>query len=626
MARLSRSHVTALHDTAMAAISFPLALYLRLGDRMVSQTGEYLWQGMAVFAAIATIVFLFTGVYRGVWRYASLPDLYALARASSLTVLIFLPVIFLVFRAEAYPRSALVINWFTLMALTGGPRLLYRIIKDGGLRHVLERASPNAVPVVLLGADDEAEQFARAMTRSRDAPYAVVAMVDPSGRRAGQHIRGVDVLDGSAGLEAALKKLRRSGPRPQRLVLTSDNARPERVAEALKVAERQGLTLARVGRITDFAEGGNESAPVRPVAIEDLLGRPQTAVDRASIARLVSGRRILVTGAGGTIGGELCRQIAALGPAHLTLVELSEVALYEIDLEIRRDFPALSCRAMLRDVRDRARLDRALAQERPDLVFHAAALKHVPLAEANPNETILTNVAGTINVADACRAAGVATMVLISTDKAVNPSSVMGATKRIAELYVQALGRTDGGTRFATVRFGNVLGSTGSVVPLFQKQLAAGGPLTVTHPDMSRWMMTVREAVELVLQASALEGGSGDLFVLDMGDPVRIQDLARQMIRLAGLVPDVDVAIAFTGMRPGEKLHEELVYDDEVLMPTAREGINVATGRSSGLDDLRDRLDALVANAVAGDPETSVAMLADVVPAFPVSASDQAAR
>ena len=617
MARIARSHITALHDTVMAGLSFVLALYLRLGERMFTQTGDYLWEGTFAFAAIAAIVFLRAGVYRGVWRYASLPDLYALSRAATWTVLLFLPVIFLVFRAEAYPRSALIINWFTLMALTGGPRLIYRVVKDGSLAHVLERGAANAtaVPVVLLGADDESEQFARAMARNREAPYRVVAMIDPSGRRAGQHIRGVDVFDGSAGLDAPLARARAKGPRPQRLILTSESARPDQVADALKAAERHGLTLARVGRLTDFAEGGN-AAPVRPVAIEDLLGRPQTAIDRASLTRLIAGRRILVTGAGGTIGGELCRQIAALGPAHLTLLELSEVALYEIELELRRDFPTLSCRAMLRDVRDRRRLDRALAQEQPDLVFHAAALKHVPLAEANPNETVLTNVAGTMNVADACQAAGVATMVLISTDKAVNPSSVMGATKRVAELYVQALGRAGSATRFATVRFGNVLGSTGSVVPLFQKQLAAGGPLTVTHPEMTRWMMTVREAVELVLQASALDGASGDLFVLDMGKPVRIEDLARQMIRLAGMVPGEDVAIVFTGMRPGEKMHEELVYDDETLAPTAREGINVAVGRPAAFDDLRQRLAELAEQAADGDADESVAQLARIVPEF----------
>jgi len=616
MKRIARSHVTALHDIVMAALSFVLALYLRLGSAMWTQSQDYLIEGMVVFAAIAGVVFLRAGVYRGVWRYASLPDVYALARAATWTVLIFLPVIFLVSRAEDYPRSAIVINWFTLMALTGGPRLLYRIAKDGSLSHVLERSNPNAVPVAILGADDEAEQFARAMARDREAPYLVVGMIDPSGRRTGQQIRGLVVHDGSAGLDDAIAALKRRGTRPQRLVITSDNNRPEQMREALKAVERHGMALSRVGRLTDFSDGHGEADRIRPVAVEDLLGRAQTAVDRDSIARLVAGRRVLVTGAGGTIGGELVRQIAALEPAHITLVELSEVALYEIDMEMSRRFPAISRRAMLRDIRDRERLDRALDQERPDLVFHAAALKHVPLAEANPNECVLTNVGGTMNVADACRQAGVGTMVLISTDKAVNPSSVMGATKRLAELYVGALGRGGNGTRFASVRFGNVLGSTGSVVPLFQKQLAEGGPLTVTHPDMTRFMMTVREAVELVLQASALDGESGDLFVLDMGEPVRIQDLARQMIRLGGKSPDEEIEIVFTGMRPGEKMHEELIYADEALTPTAREGINVATSGRAAPDDLIARLEALVEHARAGDAEETPGLIAAITGPF----------
>jgi O-antigen biosynthesis protein WbqV len=271
---------------------------------------------------------------------------------------------------------------------------------------------------------------------------------------------------------------------------------------------------------------------------------------------------------------------------------------------------------VLRDIRNRARFERALAQARPDIVFHAAALKHVPLSEDNVNETVLTNVAGTMIVADACRQAGVATMVAISTDKAVNPSSVMGATKRLAELYIQALGAADGGTRFAAVRFGNVLGSAGSVVPLFHKQLVEGGPLTVTHPDMTRFMMTVREAVELVLQASALGGAGGELFVLDMGEPVRIQDLARQMIRLAGLTPDKDIEVAFTGLRAGEKLHEQLTYDHETLAATARAGISVARGMAADMADLKPRLDALIEQAGAGEPEATRALLRALLPDY----------
>ena len=616
--RLSRSHITMMHDVVMAGLSFVIALYLRLGDAMFAQTRPYLLEGVVVFAAIAALVFLRTGVYRGVWRYASLPDLYALAKAVTLTILIFLPVLFLFSRAEDYPRSALVINWFVLMALTGGSRMIYRITKDGGLAHVLERSNLGAIPVALYGAEDEAEQFTRSMSRNRRGSYSVTGMIDPTGRRTGQRIRGVEIVDGRDGLDQALVRLRRKGPRPQRLILTFDRVPPEVAREALAATERHGMTLSRLGRLTDFTDGGDDTNGIqlKPVALEDLLGRPQTAVDRASLSELIAGRRILVTGAGGTIGGELARQIAPLAPAELTLLDQSEYALYEIDLEMARRFPDLTRHAVLRDVRDRPRLDRALDQARPDVVFHAAALKHVPLSEENVNEAVLTNVAGTMNVANACRDAGVDVMVQISTDKAVNPTSVMGVTKRLGELYIQALGTSGGGTRFATVRFGNVLGSAGSVVPLFQRQLAEGGPLTVTHEDMTRFMMTVREAVELVLQASALGGTGGELFVLDMGESIRIQDLARQMIRLAGLTPDEDIKIVFTGLRAGEKMYEELTYNHEKLSASAREGIRVATGAEVDADRLNAGLKKLIDQAMAGDPERTRAMLHDLVPDY----------
>ena len=339
------------------------------------------------------------------------------------------------------------------------------------------------------------------------------------------------------------------------------------MAALLDKADALGVTLARLPRMTDFRAAASGRVELRPIAIEDLLGRPQQVLDRAAMERLIRGRRVLVTGAGGTIGGELARQIAALGPAHLTLLDNTEYALYTIDLEIGERTPDLPRDSVLADVRDRERLRDIVARHAPDLVFHAAALKHVPIVEAHPDEGVLTNAVGTRNVADACRAAGVGAMVLISTDKAVNPATVMGATKRIAESYCQALnlareaGRDVGPTRFITVRFGNVLGSTGSVVPLFTRQLAQGGPLTVTHPEMTRYFMTVREAVELVLEASALgtaggpaeNSGGSAIFVLDMGEPVRIMDLAQQMIRLAGLTPGDDIEIRITGLRPGRE-------------------------------------------------------------------------
>ena len=342
---------------------------------------------------------------------------------------------------------------------------------------------------------------------------------------------------------------------------------------------------------------------------------------------LIKGRRVLVTGAGGTIGGELTRQIASFGPARLTLVDSSEYALYSINLEISEKHPALDRDPVIADVRDRGRIERIFADIEPELVFHAAALKHVPVVESHPGEGVLTNIEGTRIVADCCRQAGATAMVLISTDKAVNPTSVMGASKRIAETYCQALDiaehdsdRDAPGTRYVTVRFGNVLGSTGSVVPLFQRQLAAGGPLTVTHPDMQRYFMTVREAVELVLEATVLGlrsgAAAGRVYVLDMGDPVKIADLARQMILLAGLRPDEDIKITYTGLRPGEKLFEEILHDSEPPESTDHAGILLAAPRTVGLAEVNALIDELTEAARAGNDDAIIAVIRRYVPEY----------
>ena len=380
-------------------------------------------------------------------------------------------------------------------------------------------------------------------------------------------------------------------------MLTDEAMDGARVRQLLEETHALGMTLARIPSLTDFKAGVEDKVEIKPIAVEDLLGRPQMPLDRDAMKGLIAGRRVLVTGAGGSIGSELVRQICGFGPATVVLLDSSEYQLYLIDLEIGEKHPALPRHAVIADVRDRRRIDGLFAEHKPDLVFHAAALKHVPLVESNPFEGLLTNVIGTANVAEACRAAGVAVMVLISSDKAVNPTNVMGASKRIAEQVCQALDLergNSGGTRFVTVRFGNVLGSTGSVVPLFQRQSAAGGPLTVTHPEMTRYFMTIREAVELVLEASALGAArqehAGRIFVLEMGQPVKILDLARQMIRLAGLRPDTDIRVEFVGLRPGEKLHEELFHTGEPLLATDYAGVMAAQPRTADMAELRHRL------------------------------------
>jgi O-antigen biosynthesis protein WbqV len=375
-----------------------------------------------------------------------------------------------------------------------------------------------------------------------------------------------------------------------------------------------------------------------------LLNRPQVPLDRDGMARLIQGRRVIVTGAGGTIGSELARQVAAFGPETLILLDNGEYALWQIDLELAETHPQVRRHALIADIRDEARVRAVFETLRPELVFHAAALKHVPIVEDNPLEGLLTNAAGTRHVADAARAVGAQAMVLISTDKAVNPTSVMGASKRLAEMYCQALdiearahsrddvralprdfGRAAGpGMRCITVRFGNVLGSTGSVVPLFQRQLARGGPLTVTHPDMRRYFMTVREAVGLVLQASVLGVGDaelpaareGGIFVLDMGEPVKIVDLARQIIRLAGLQPELDVEIRFTGLRPGEKLHEELFHGQEPPVPTGYPGLLMATPRTADPAIVGRAMDEIAAACRGGQARLALTLLGRLVPEF----------
>jgi len=617
----SRAHVAFAHDVVMAASSFVVALYLRLGDGLwlLWSNGDLLL-GVALFVAVAVPVFLSLRLYRGVWRYASTNDMVGLVRAATLTVLVFTVVLFLVNRLQTVPRSVLIINWLVLLTLLGGPRFIYRNFKDR--RQARRVANPDAVPALLVGAGDEAELFIRA-TRSAEAEYRVVGVISERGARVGRNIHGVDVLGSIDELDAVVEELHKRGHAPQRLIITDHRLDGASVRSLLDAADRLGLALGRIPRLTEL-NGVDEAVPIRPIAVEDLLGRPQQALDRGGVEAMIRGRRVMVTGAGGSIGSELVRQIAACGPERLVLFEACEFNLYSIDQELAALAGGVAVVPLLGDVRDAARVGEAMGLHRPELVFHAAALKHVPMVERNPEEGILTNAAGTRIVADACVAAGVRVMVQISTDKAVNPTNVMGASKRVAEMYAQALdlaaGDHPGGTRFVTVRFGNVLGSTGSVVPLFQKQLAAGGPLTVTHPEMTRYFMTVREAVELVLQASLFGAAQpdyrGKIFVLDMGDPVRIVDLARQMIRLAGLRPDQDIAITFTGLRPGEKLFEEIFHGAEPPVATGKPGLLIAAPRAVEAAPLGRAIDDLRAACAARHGETALAILRRLVPEY----------
>ena len=626
---VNRAYAVAAHDVTMAGVSFALALLLRHGlGSFWEMSSAFFVEGILLFTAVSALVFWRTRIYRGVWRYTALRDVVLVVQAASLAVLIFVPILFALTRLEAYPRSALLINWFILIALLVGPRVVYRAVLDGGLAGVLRRGGEagRRIPVLLLGAGDNAELFISATMRGSSASYRVVGIVDDDASKAKRRIHGVRILGTTAELPQIVRSLRARRAGPHRAVLTTPDADPDRLRALLAECEALGLPLSRLPEITDFRPGVASEIDVRPVRLEDLLGRPQAAPDRTAMHALVNGRRVCITGAGGTIGAELARQIADDGPAHLTLIDSAEYNLYRIDMELDEAHPGLARSTVLGDVRDPGRLASTFARERPELVFHAAALKHVHMVETNPNEGVLTNAVGTRNVADACLEAGVGAMVLVSTDKAVNPASVMGATKRIAESYCQALAASPeaGSLRLVTVRFGNVIGSSGSVVPLFQHQIAAGGPVTVTDPDVARYFMTTREAVQLLLQASALgarEEGGG-IYVLDMGQPIRIVDLARQMIRLAGLAPDKDIEIVFTGLRPGEKKDEALFHPAEPLVATDTPGILRAESRPADLALMRRRLDQLQAAARDRRTEDALALVAAMVPEYERSGGD----
>jgi O-antigen biosynthesis protein WbqV len=631
-----RAFLAFLHDVTIAAVSIVASLYLRLGNDVLDYEPKLTVIYVAGFTLIAAGVFLLTGLYRGIWRFASLPDLFNITRAVSLTVLVFLPVMFVLTRLETFPRSILLIDWFVLIALLGGPRLAYRLFKDRGLDHILERVKHPSVPVLLISAKDGADTFIREMRRDPRAVYRVVGVLADTPSRVGREIYRVPILGTIDALDSVVEQLDRRGKRPQKLIITAQNLPGHQIRRLLDRADALAIPLARLPKLTDFKRNlDNPERALEPIALEDLLGRSQAVLDRDGMAQLIRSRRILVTGAGGTIGAELARQIAALSPGRLVLLDNGEFALYGIDVELRERFPGLLPVPLLRDVRDRAQIDEVVAAEKPEIIFHAAALKHLPMVEANPIEGVLTNVVGSQNVAEAARAYGTSLVVMISTDKAVNPASVMGATKRLAESFCQALdlyearrrGPLNHGTRYVTVRFGNVLGSTGSVVPLFQRQLAAGGPLTVTDPEVTRFFMTVREAVELVLQASALpsdkvapeeQGGDarGKIFVLDMGEPVKIVDLAQQMIRLAGLRPGRDVGTEFIGLRPGEKLHEELFHPAEPLIPTGNPAIRLAAPRTADYAMLARSIDELEENARLRREERVLQILERLVPEY----------
>ncbi|MFC7378157.1 polysaccharide biosynthesis protein [Brevundimonas sp. GCM10030266] len=530
---------------------------------------ESAWLFALIFAGLGFALDLFFRTDRALWRYVSIVDIGPMVRTSLLTAAIFLAFSFFLDRGASLPRSTLFIAPVLDIGLTLGLVLLRRILHD---KEALQAIAPflgardERKPLIVVGAMDRVETFLRELARSGEA-YRPAGIVTDNKGAVTRELRGVPVLTDAGAAFEILEDLTDHDIEAA-LVFLDDILTPvDFGVDRLGQLRTRGVHLLRMPSLVEMA--GTADEPVmRKFELEELLARPPVRLADGPLRSLIAGKRVLVTGAGGSIGSEICRQVASLGCGHLVLLDNSEFGLFKIDQEIATRWPTLSRREYLYDVRNKALLNEVFARDRPDIVFHAAALKHVPLMEKHPCESVLTNVVGTWNVAEAANVAGVKHMVFISTDKAVDPPNVMGATKRLAEAVVRAQQTGKGDTRFSVVRFGNVLGSAGSVVPTFRAQIERGGPVTLTHPDIERYFMTIPEAVQLVLHATAHSAEQPDgplgVFVLDMGKPVKIIDLARQLIGLYGKVPGKDIEIEVTGLRPGEKLFEELVDSSEV--------------------------------------------------------------
>lgn len=619
-----------VHDVIMAMLALLVAFVLRYGPDDLPPADDILLC-LATFGGFAAAAYWIVGLRRGIWRFTSLSDLRAIVLAATITLFGFLIATFLFNRLDVVPRSVPLIAWFVLIVLLGAPRIAYRIIKDSGFGGLVRAffgdrfgKGSGKRPVLIIGSTTGAERATRALGFDRaDSDVSVVGIVDISSRTEGLSIRGVPILGSVDQLEDVLSRLERIGRAPRALVIAAPREDQAALRNVAAIAAKAKLPIKRISG--DGTLEGSSTANLQPVTLEDLLGRPPVSLDLGGMRRLIAGQCVLITGAGGSIGSEIVRQVASLGPRRLVMLDASEFALYKIDAEISAAFD-IDQAAVIASVRDKDRIDRLFDDERPDIVFHAAALKHVPLVEANPFEGVLTNIGGTRRVADAAMRFGTRAMVMISTDKAVKPSSVMGATKRVAEAYCQSLDVGSSGTRFITVRFGNVLGSTGSVVPRFEEQIRKGGPVTVTHADMRRYFMTIREATELVLQAAAHgldhPEEAGSIHVLDMGEPVKIIDLARTMIALAGLRPDADVGIEIVGIRPGEKLYEEYFDPAEATRPSATAGVFIASPRVLDLSRVSSLLDRLSQAAVDGDRDGTIALMREVVPELPAVTRD----
>jgi FlaA1/EpsC-like NDP-sugar epimerase len=609
--RYRRLPIILLH-IGIIALSNYLAFWLKFDGRIpVNEIGHFL-DLLPWLVLIRCLMFIPFKLFEGLWRYTSILDLRNIIVAAALSSLMFYGFVHGYLEQTDYPRSIFIIDTLLLIFLMGGVRLSRRL---RSMTHHFKGGRK----VLIFGAGDAAEMIVRDM-KNNGAMYRYdpIGFIDDNPAKIGQHIHGVPVLGARGDIAKII-----DAHKPDEILVAMPSASGAQIRRILSdVTSFRGpiKTLPSLNKLGSDRVGLNQ---IHNLSIEDLLDRLPVGLDLGPVNDLVRGKNILITGAGGSIGSELSRQIAKYNPAKLILLDSAESALYDISMALRRTFPELRQVAVLADIKNLRSLEKTFTEHAPQIVFHAAAYKHVPMMEDYPAEAVLNNVVGTHRVIQLALQKKIERFILISTDKAVNPTSVMGATKRVGEIYMQALANNGaaGNAVFAAVRFGNVLGSNGSVVPLFLKQIEQGGPVTITHPEITRYFMTIPEAVQLVLQSAALARG-GEIFVLDMGEQLKLMEIARHLIRLAGFVPDEEIAIKIVGLRPGEKLREELVAMDEMIVPAEVDKImRVQSAWVADLDSVRQKIDEMERLALNGQAPMALELLYDMVPTFrPVDA------
>ncbi len=574
-----RSALAFVHDVMVAALAWLAAFSLRFNFEIPAEFEIVMWKTVGGIMLLDALCFWRFGLYKGLWRYASIHDLRLILIAVGVAALAFPAMFLLAQRGYVVPRSVFILHPILLLLLMGGSRMLYRAWKE---RNIGRLGALYGKPVVVLGAGDTAVTLLKDLAHSKE--WRVIGLLDDDPVKLGRQILGATVLGGINDMPAVTARYDVS-----HAIIAMPSTTHQVRRRIVGLCQEAGVSALTVPSFDDLISGKVTVSQIRNVELDDLLGRDPVTLDNIGLASLLEQKTVLVTGAGGSIGSELCRQIAKFRPFRLVLFELSEFALYQAEQEFRRTLPELSIICVVGDTKSRDRVRQVLAKYRPQVIFHAAAYKHVPLMEEeNAWEAVRNNVYGTYVLASEAVAHAVDSFVLISTDKAVNPVNVMGASKRLAEMVCQAL-QPRGDTRIIMVRFGNVLGSAGSVIPKFREQIATGGPVTVTHSEITRYFMSIPEAAQLVLQAGSM-GRGGEIFVLDMGEPVRIVDLAKDMIRLSGFAEE-DIKIVFTGLRPGEKLYEEVLADGEQTLATPHPKLRIARARP----EADDWLDALIA-------------------------------